>query len=405
MRLTLRLRFAGAAVGSLVACAPSPGPAPLPAAGPRGPGIVFYYQQGDALRRFDTRNASDTSLARLSRADLDAGVSPDGAVLAVGFVAQDSARLTLIELPRGIPRPLHAASRALSYSLEWSPDGTALVAAYASARRQGEIVSIAPRDGARRSIGCTSSRMVHAWLRTGSLVVGDGRTQYVVDARTCRTLATISTDGKRQIAYSPDGTRFSYFRTARVRDRAGRSSNVVELRVATLDGSDDFKVIGDRYDPQRARWSPDGKYIALDVQSQQTRGLRHVALFDLNATRVQFFASQTSGGAPRDTDPHWSPDGTRIVHDRHYTGSGGRSGAGGRRGGEKIVRTLTLDPGAVQVAPAVVMSGEIGTTWGWADNSHAVVTSPQWVKVINVDGGPEYMLPAARRVIHVAVVR
>jgi dipeptidyl aminopeptidase/acylaminoacyl peptidase len=358
------------------------------------------------LHRFDSRNSQDTLLARVARGDVDGGVSPDRTLLAVGYTGADSSRVLLIPLPAGAPHPLHAVSRAYSYSLDWSLDGGALGAGYYTARGQGDVVTISP-DGTRRSTGCAASKIVHRWLPIG-LVVGDGRNHYVVEPRGCRTIATINGTGRREITYSPDGTKFFYVRTARLRDPRGRTSNVTELRVADLGGGNDFKVVGDTYDPQHARWSPDGKHIALDVASPQTRGLRHVALFNLAAQRVQFFQSQSSAGTPRDSDPHWAPDGTRIVHDRRYGGSGGSGGSGGRGGSggsEKIVRTLALDPGAVQVAPAVVMSGEIGTTWGWVNNSQVLVTSERWVKLVNVDGGAEYALPPARRVIYVAVVR
>lgn len=390
------------ASAAIAACAPGPGAAPSPRAAPRGPGAVLYYQDREGFRRFDSRNTHDTLLARLARGDVDGGASPDRMLLAAGYTGADSARLALIPLPVEPPHGLHAASRAYSYSLDWAPDGRMLAVGYGTARGQGDVVTISP-TGTRRSIGCSASRIVHRWLPTG-LVVGDGRNHYLVDPRSCRTIAGIPGTGRRDIAYAPDGTRYFYVRAARVRDRRGRTSNVTELRVSDLSGRDDFKVIGDGYDPQHARWSPDGKHVALDVASLQTRGLRHIALFDLAARRVQFFQSQAAAGTPRDTDPHWAPDGTRIVHDRSYGGRGTR-GSGASSGSEKIVRTLALEPGAVQVAPAVVMSGDIGTTWGWMDNSNVVITSAHWVKVVNVDGGPEYTLPPARRVIHVQLVR
>ncbi|GBD32697.1 MAG: hypothetical protein KatS3mg081_2662 [Gemmatimonadales bacterium] len=389
-------------LSALASCARAPSVAPLPAF-PAGAPYVIYASDGSAIYRTDTRVGSDTVLALLERDAVAAAASPDGSVLALGYSAKDSARLITVELQTGAQATIHTAPRGYIYTLAWSPDGNALAAGFHTVRRRGgrsvpergDIV-VWSRGGPVRRMGCSVSKVVYRWVGNGGVVVGDGWNHYLVDPRNCRTLATVRGEGKRDVSFSPDGERFLYFASRRVRDpRNRRAVTATELRVARVRGGEDLRVIGDGYDPQRARWSPDGTKVLFDVASPEQPGVRHVALFDLESRRVQFFPSRTAQGTPSDTDPHWSPDGDRIVHDRFYGTSG-----------EKVVRSLETDPSAVRVAPVTLLRGdakELGKTWGWSTSRHVVVVLENSIRIVDVDGGANYTLPVGREVLYVWV--
>ncbi len=398
------LRTGLGAVFAAASCARAPSVAPLPAF-PAGAPYIIYSSDGKAIYRTDTRVGSDTVIAVLGRDSVAAAASPDRSVLALGYSGRDSARLITIELSTGARTTVHTAPAGHFYTLAWSPDGSSLAVGFHTARRRGgrsipergDIV-VWSRGGSLRRMGCSVSKIVYRWLADGTLVVGDGSNYYVVDPRGCRALATVRGEGKREISFSPDGERFLYFASRRTRDpRTRRTVTVNELRIARVKGGEDLRVVGEGYDPRRARWSPDGTKVVFDVNSPEQPGVRHIALFDRESRRVQFFPSRTAQGTPSDTDPHWSPAGDRIVHDRFYGDVG-----------EKVVRTLETDPSAVRVAPVALLRGEagaIGRTWGWSTPGHVVVVLENSINVLDVEGGANYTLPVGREVLYVWVSR
>ena len=380
----------GIAAVSWTGCGPKPAAPPPPAAA--GPAYIFYYQDGAGVHRLDARSGADTLLLALARPRLATALSPDNATLAIGYTAADSSRLVAVDLARGSLRRLHAAPRTYVYTLAWSPDSRRLAAGYYTERREGNETlpgrgdaAIVTLDGRIARVGCEASKMVYAWIAPDTIVVGDGRDLYPVDVSGCRSDASIRLAGKRSITFSPDGKYLFYYGTGQVR-RGNRMVATGELYLANSNGTRVRRIIGDPYDPQHAVWSPDGSKLAFDVRPPNTAALRHIAVFDLAQQRVRFFPSQTAEGTPRDASPFWAPAGAGLVHDRTI---GGKT--------EKILRTLALDPSVVQTEPTVLVSGApVGTAWGWADASHLVVTSSQWIKLVGTDGSLTYSLPAGR---------
>ena len=171
-----------------------------------------------------------------------------------------------------------------------------------------------------------------------------------------------------------------------------RTVQATELYLADRDGSCARRIIGHPYDPRRARFSPDGRRIGFDVRPPEAPSLRYIAVYDIAQARVRFFPSETADGRPRDSDPVWVPDGgAQLVHDR-VLGSAA----------QKVLRTLALDPSGIQTQPRVLLAGPpLGTTWGWADPSHLVVVSDQWIKLIATGGAELYTLPAGRTILAV----
>jgi dipeptidyl aminopeptidase/acylaminoacyl peptidase len=249
-------------------------------------------------------------------------------------------------------------------------------------------VVIVALDGRIAGVGCEASKIVYAWTSPDTIIVGDGRYLYPVHVAGCRSDASIGLAGKRGITFSPDGKRMFYFGTGQAR-RGNRTVAVTELYLANSDGTRTRRIIGDPYDPQHAVWSPDGTRLAFDVRPPNTAALRHIAVYDLTQQRVRFFPSQTAEGTPRDANPYWASTDAGLVHDRTI---GGKT--------EKILRTLALDPSVVQTEPIVLTSGApVGVAWGWADPSHLVLTSSQWIRLVGTDGTVTYSLPAGRTVL------
>ena len=207
-----------AAVLAAGACARGPTPSPVPPvppAAPGGPAFLFYYQDAAGVHRLDARTARDTLFIPGARQPIASALSPDTAVLAIGYAAADSARLVLADVASGSVRPIHAAPRTYRYTLAWSPDGSQLAAGYFTERQAGNLVVpsrggifiVGRGEGGRRSVGCESSTMVYAWVAPDTIVVGDGRAIYPVSVRGCRSEAAFSLLGKRDLAFSPDGRR------------------------------------------------------------------------------------------------------------------------------------------------------------------------------------------------------
>jgi len=385
-------------LAAAMACAK---PAAPPPPGPAGPAYVFYYQDGAGVHRLDARRGVDSVLLSVARPGVASAVSPDGSILAVGYAGADSARLVVVDVPTGTTRQLHAAGRSYRYTLAWSRDGKRLAVGYFTERRvgretlpgAGDIVLVS-LDGRVARVGCGESKVVHTWATADTIVVSDGRTAFAVDVRGCRGNSTMRLQGKRELTFSPDGQRLFYLVTARMR-RGGRTVSATELHLARYDGSGARRIIGDPYDPQHARWSPDGSRIAFDVRPPTGPNLRHIAVFEVGAQRVRFFPSKTEEGTPSDTHPFWAPAAGTLVHDRAI---GGRA--------EKVLRTLALDLTAVQTEPAVLMSGNpLGAVWGWVDESELVVVSDQWVKLLTTDGATVYETSGRKTLLGVAPVK
>lgn len=389
----------GSGALGVAACA-KPGPPPMPP-GPAGPGYVFYYQDASGVHRLDARSGANSMLFSIAQPRVASAVSPDHSKLAIGYSGADSSRLVVVDVATGAVRRLHAAGRTYRYTLAWSRDGTRLAVGYFTERRVGRetlpgagAVVMASVDGRLTWVGCEESKIVYAWVAADTIVVGDGRALYPVDVQGCRGDAAMRLRGKREVTFSPDGKRVLYLVTGQAR-RGQRTVAATELHVARYDGAGARRVMGDPYDPQHARWSPDGSRIAFDVRPPGGRALRHIAVLDVAEQRVRFFPSQTPEGTPRDTHPFWAPAAATVVHDRML---GGQT--------TKILRTLALDPTAVQMEPTVLLSGNPpGTVWGWADQSHLVAVSDQWVKLLSTEGATVYDMPGRKTMLGVAAIR
>jgi len=123
---------------------------------------------------------------------------------------------------------------------------------------------------------------------------------------------------EREPAWSPDGTRIVFTST---RDEAGVPPNDVynaELYVMNADGSNQTRVTNDPGVDTQPAWSPDGTRIAFRRGPCEFNCLIHVYSVAPNGSAL----TQLTDAATRDRKPDWRPDGARIVFQREDFSNG-----------------------------------------------------------------------------------
>ncbi len=382
---------------------PSDAPAPQPAIDvPVGEHYVIYYVDASGLRRRDTRTQTDAVIANVT-GDVRFKESRDKTKVAVAFGRGDSTVLAIVDTPTGSIADVHATAGTARYTFKWSRESQELGVGYrtegAGATRGG--IMIVGADGDVRDVGCSVSNRLVSWVANGRLAVGDGANYYIVNARGCGTVATIPLRGKQDVTFSPDGRKMLLRRAPQDQFSRQRAGNRLELYVADYTGANPRQATGYVHDAKHPRWSPDSRKIAFELVSQQYRNLTHVAVYDVARNQATFDAKQRTLGQPTDSDPHWSPNSAKIVHDRSYS----RMGAGQSYAtNQKVIKTLppsgtTLSNSEEQIlseelAQADGVSGDpIGRTVGWSDDTHIVFSSTKWTRITNVETQQTYDLP------------
>ncbi len=387
------------AVGLIAAgCASSgvPGSVSSAPAGPPivqpGDGYLMYYADATGVRIRSTGSVIDSVLIA-GATDIEAKPSPDRSAVAVSYRGGDSTRLVLIDAGSGAVSTVHSAPGRGSYTFVWARGSDALGAAYRPTGGSGSgAVLIADRAGRVRNVGCTASNRFIAWRSGGGgggqIVVGDGTNIYAVDARDCRTLATLPMSGKSHITYSPDGNRI-FFKRAN------------SLFIAEYNGANAQQIAAPRSRAENMRWSPDSRKVAFEIQSPRYSNVTHVAVYDYATGQATFNSEERPLGAPKDTNPCWSPDGTRISIDRTYSR---RGEAGDYVQKQKVIMRVPGNDEDVVVEELI--RGTVPDerdSCSWIDNRHIALVSADGPRILNVNTKVAYRMPSAARLLYARV--
>ena len=386
---TLALLAGGCASAPPVVEEPAPETPTGPPITQPGDGYLMYYVDGTDIHVRETAAGVD-SVILADVTDVRTSVSPDRRHVAMAYAREDSAMLAMIDVVSGRVSTIHSAPSG-EYTMAWSGESDALGAAYRPTARGGRgAVFVADLDGAVRDVGCSASNRFVAWRSDGQVIVGDAANIYTVDVRGCRTLATLPRRDKAQIRYSPDGSRVLY----------QRSGGLIGAR---YDGSSSQWVARSRYEPGNARWSPDGRRIAFEVQSPRFGNITHLAIYEYATGIITVRDDEKPLGLPRDSNPCWSPSGDRISHDREYLRSAGgqdyvqkQNVVASSSGGDEVVVAEEL----IRDRQSVGVSG-----CGWIDDLHVALASIDGPRIYNVDTKVAYRLADTSRLLYARVVQ
>ena len=367
-------------------------PAPEIPSGPPitqpGDSYLMYYVDGTDIHVRETAAGVD-SVILAEVTDVGAIVSPDRRHVALAYARKDSAMLAMIDVASGRVSAIHSGP-AGEYTMAWSGEGDVLGAAHRpTAGGVRGAVFVADLDGAVRDIGCSGSNRFVAWRSDRQVIVGDVANIYTVDARDCRTLATLARRDKAEIRYSPDGSRVLYERNG-------------GLIGARYDGSSSQWVARSRYEPGNAQWSPDGRRIAFEVQSPRFSNITHLAIYEYATGIMTVRDAEQPLGLPRDSNPCWSPSGDRISHDREYLRN-----AGGQEyvQKQKVVTSPTSGEEVVVAEELVRDRQSVGVSGcGWIDDLHLALASIEGPRIYNVDTKVAYRLPESSRLLYAKVL-
>ncbi|MPZ17401.1 MAG: prolyl oligopeptidase family serine peptidase, partial [Luteitalea sp.] len=104
---------------------------------------------------------------------------------------------------------------------------------------------------------------------------------------------------------SPDGRRIAF-----ISDRDGWD----HLYVMSSGGGPPVQVTQGQYEISRIAWSPDGTRVAFDTNEGGHPGTRHIAVAALGDDPSAATITQLTDGRGTNTEPRWSPDGTRLLY-------------------------------------------------------------------------------------------
>jgi Tol biopolymer transport system component len=177
-----------------------------------------------------------------------------------------------------------------SYNPDWSPDGTRIAFGRPTTNEPSSIYSM-NTDGAdiRK-------------LTSGCPALGE-----------CLEVS--------QPSYSPDGGSIAF--SAVYGPEIGGNASRISVLVMRSDGSSlrevlDFRLDRDGREPQKARWSPDGKQLAVTLENtrKKPRGASALFVFNIDGTHLKRITPFRLNAG----NPDWSPNGKRIVFNSSYEG-------------------------------------------------------------------------------------
>jgi Tol biopolymer transport system component len=371
---------------------------PLP-----GDNYVLVYQEGDAIRRLDTRVGTDQAVVMGVDTLLFAAPSLSGGNAAFVSAKGDSLRAHAVNLESGTLTEVHADETGTGYTAAWSTDGERLAVGFRPESGRGGVV-VLDSDGAVRNIGCRASDRVEAWRSESQVVVHDAVNFYTVSTSNCSTLARFSKPGKNSPAFSASGNRVAYFadRSVRFANRA-QPQVIPELWVADHDGSGAAVVADHQSRARNAVLSPDAHRVAYEVVSRRWANTTHVVIYEVRSKAYSYIAEEKPLGVPNDFGACWSPDGRRIAHQRTYARSTGTQAYTTRQVVVRSGKQETVAFEEIISEPPAQVAANAGARCQWMGPRHLLLDSRNGQRVVDVDDGETLEVPVDRRVLAVRV--
>ena len=389
-------------ISAVVACGPGATPETAPTvAGPLpGDNYVIVYWTDGTIHHLDTRTGRDRSIVLGVDEVLLSEASALGDGVGVAVRRGDSTRVVAIDTDTGAVTVVHEGSGGATHSMASLPDGRRLGVGIQGDRDDGIKVAEA---GTVRDMGCQAANRFASWRSRSQAIVHDRLNFYAVNASDCGTLTTVSKTGKIDPQYAPSGTRMAYYQNRSVTFANRPQPDIVpELWIADYDGGA-TRVISDYQSrPRNSYWSPDGEQIVYEVVSRRWAKTTHLITYAVPTDDYSYIAEEKALGVPNDFNACWSPDGRRIAHDRTYARSSGQQTYATRQvvvrqgTGERVV----LDE-VIGESQSAVVAGTARCRW--VGPRHLLVSTRDGQRVVDVDDGEVYAVPANRVALAVKV--
>ena len=329
------------------------------------PFVVFNTVDG-SLVATDLQTRVEHTLGASGEA-VFSSVSPDGNSVVLGIRGEGLSELHLynqsqqsaVVLYSGAASPVFSgqwdASSSTFYFGQYVPEGKRMGA--------GAIYSASVQTGAVERVPCSASRMVLAVVSDSSLLLRNSDSIYEVATSDCATLHTIDARKWYHVTVAPTNNRIAYVLRDLVYNRDTRAYEPDStLYLASLKGTDEVKVIGDKYEPRNVTWSPDGSELAYDVNAQDGSGRRAISVYSVNTARSSYL--EPPDATPNsNSHPAFSRDGSIVSF--LSTSPDGQADTMWKAAGEPFSRTV---PGDAETQAAFELK--------WMGAKQAFVRSP-----------------------------
>jgi len=190
-------------------------------------------------------------------------------------------------------------------------------------------------------------------------------------------------------------------------DRSVRFTNrerpeiIPELWIASFDGGGARVVADFQSRPRNGVWAPNAGRIVYEVVSRRWANTTHLVAYDIQGDAFSYVAEEKPLGVPNDFSACWSPDSRYFAHDRTYARSTGTQTYTTR---QVVIRDGTneqvvLDE-VIDLPPAQVVANR-SASCQWMGPRHLLIATRRGHRVVDVDDGEVFVVPADRRVLAV----
>lgn len=342
---------------------------------PTGPAYTLLSHANDTLRvhhlRTDTQRAVRSGVTRIKQ-HVDA---PTRNAVAFTYATPDSVHLARYTLGHDRIEEVDARAQPATYSIGWHPERNAFAYGVytptADGNRGPGTIRIA-ENGTTRSVGCSASTEVLAWLSDTQLAVRNDDNLYLVATADCATEATLDIRRHYHMTYDASRTRMGYiYRTLEYNREADAYQPDSTLYVSNAAGAEETRLFGDDRAPRHATWAPNTPELAASVLEE---GRRRLVVYSAESDETTFLVPPATAPEGAQQHPHWSPTGDAIAFTL-ATGS-------------------RLQAAIHQAGSTDLLQPTTGPVWGWVDAQTLVLPTPNGLTLADLNGSPLYTLPA-----------